>query len=322
MSSVPLFEFVSGVGCPACRSYDFDELHQTFYPDHPGPFRRVECQGCGLLLNSPRLHDPSVLYASSYYVFGETEAARQRTAFMQYHWVRELCGDDLAGKRILEIGPALGHLAHLLTRTGAEVSAVELSPHAAEAIRSRFDLKVFCGELAAFANSAELASFDVIIAFEIIEHVTDPAAFVEACRHLLRPGGRLCISTPNAAAEGRFRRGAGWGGFNPFHVVLLTPTATRHLLEDAGFRDLQIESTAASDRSTRLSRLPARVRRFAVDSLDTLYLGAAFRALLRPRPQAAPQIEAVALEDGLRQHRTDFTGEHLRGDTLRILALR
>jgi cyclopropane fatty-acyl-phospholipid synthase-like methyltransferase len=325
MRAVPLFEFVSGVGCPACAGYEFEKLHQTLCPNHPGPFYRVECVQCGLLLNSPRLHDPSVLYASTYYVFGETEEARQRTAFTQLRWVRELCGEDLVGRRILEVGPALGHLAHLLTREGADVRAVELSEHAAAESRERFGLDVVCGSLEEIAASTPEAAFDVIIAFEIIEHVTAPAQFLEVCRQLLRPGGKLCLSTPNAAAEGRFRRASAWGGFNPFHVVLLTPSAADRLFEQAGFRDLQLESTAASDRSTALSRLPERLRRLTVDTLDTLLLGTVARALrdlLRPRPADPTPIEDIALDEGLAIHRVDFTTEHLRGDTLRISARR
>ena len=45
------------------------------------------------------------------------------------------------------------------------------------------------------------SSFDAAVCFEVIEHVADPAALVRELARVLRPGGTLAISTPNARME-------------------------------------------------------------------------------------------------------------------------
>ncbi|MDO9284111.1 MAG: bifunctional 2-polyprenyl-6-hydroxyphenol methylase/3-demethylubiquinol 3-O-methyltransferase UbiG [Aquabacterium sp.] len=112
----------------------------------------------------------------------------------------------LAGKRALDVGCGGGILAESMAQRGAEVLGIDLSTkplkvaqlHALEAgvanLRYR---EVAVEDLAAEAP----ASFDVVTAMEMLEHVPDPASVVRACAALVKPGGWVFFSTINRNAK-------------------------------------------------------------------------------------------------------------------------
>lgn len=83
----------------------------------------------------------------------------------------------------------------------------------------------------------ERGPFDVIIAGEIIEHLGAPQALLERCAELLRPGGRLVMTTPNPFAPRRARMGAlGMTWENVDHVTYLFPSGIAEMADRAGLR--------------------------------------------------------------------------------------
>jgi 2-polyprenyl-6-hydroxyphenyl methylase/3-demethylubiquinone-9 3-methyltransferase len=110
----------------------------------------------------------------------------------------------LAGKTALDVGCGAGLLCEPLARMGAAVTGVDAAPENVEAAKahtaqSSLTIDYHAGELA----KQGLKKFDVVTALEVIEHVTDAAAFVaELARHL-KPDGLLIMSTPNRTAASR-----------------------------------------------------------------------------------------------------------------------
>ena len=79
--------------------------------------------------------------------------------------------------------------------------------------------------------------FDVIIAGEIIEHLAAPQAFLASCRELLRPGGKLVVTTPNPFSPRRARAGAlGITWENVDHVLYAFPSGMAELADRTGLR--------------------------------------------------------------------------------------
>ncbi|WP_140720406.1 bifunctional 2-polyprenyl-6-hydroxyphenol methylase/3-demethylubiquinol 3-O-methyltransferase UbiG [Pseudomonas sp. Hp2] len=107
----------------------------------------------------------------------------------------------LPGARVLDVGCGGGLLSEALARQGAQVTAIDLAPELVKVARLhglesgvQVDYRVQAVEELA---AAEPASFDAITCMEMLEHVPDPTSIVDACAHLLKPGGRLFLSTIN-----------------------------------------------------------------------------------------------------------------------------
>ena len=106
----------------------------------------------------------------------------------------------LRSLRILDIGCGGGILAEPLARLGAAVTGIDPSPGAIAIARSHaagqgiaIDYRAATAESLAAAGE----EFDVVLAMEVVEHVTDMPAFVNTAASLVRPGGMLFLSTLN-----------------------------------------------------------------------------------------------------------------------------
>jgi len=114
-------------------------------------------------------------------------------------WI-EQCAGPLAGRRVVDIGFGGGILAESMARQGADVLRIDLAErslkvaqlHALEAGVASLRYR----EIAAEALAAEQPGlFDVVTCMEMMEHVPDPAAIVQACATLAKPGGWVFFST-------------------------------------------------------------------------------------------------------------------------------
>lgn len=108
---------------------------------------------------------------------------------------------SLAGKSVVDIGCGGGILAESMATKGAKVTGIDLSDkalrvadlHSLESgIQVRYEL-ISAEQLAA----SEPARYDVVTCMEMLEHVPDPAAIVDACATLVKPGGHVFFSTIN-----------------------------------------------------------------------------------------------------------------------------
>jgi ubiquinone/menaquinone biosynthesis C-methylase UbiE len=119
-------------------------------------------------------------------------------------------------KRVLDIACGMGYgsaeLAHVATRVvGMDVS--DEAVQAASALYQAPNLQFITAP--AQHIPFEDQSFDLIVAFEVIEHLSDWPALLEEARRLLAPGGQFIVSTPNVEYYAETRRLA---GPNPYHV--------------------------------------------------------------------------------------------------------
>ncbi|MGZ8154450.1 MAG: bifunctional 2-polyprenyl-6-hydroxyphenol methylase/3-demethylubiquinol 3-O-methyltransferase UbiG [Burkholderiales bacterium] len=107
----------------------------------------------------------------------------------------------LAGKTVLDVGCGGGILSEAMAARGASVTGIDLADkplkvaqlHLFESGQQVDYVKVSAEELA----RSRPASFDVITCMELLEHVPDPAATVQACATLAKPGGWVFFATIN-----------------------------------------------------------------------------------------------------------------------------
>ena len=150
--------------------------------------------------------------------------------FRRHEVVYQRLAPRCAGRDVLEAGCGEGYGADLIAGVARRVVAVDYDEYAVAHVRSRYPRVE-----ALQANLADLplpdASVDVVVNFQVIEHLWDQAQFVAECARVLRPSGLLMVSTPNRIT---FTPGSDTP-INPFHTRELNADELTQLLVDAGF---------------------------------------------------------------------------------------
>lgn len=222
--------------------------------------RVVECSVCGLAYLNPRpkARFIELLYGEDYF---DGSAVDRGEGGLRVHSVnaksavraeykintrplelmRELHGETL-GKNILEIGCATGDLLSLIAKDGAGTYGIEISKFASQIARER-GLNVFNGTLDDFLLTNN-KTFDVVMAFEVIEHVLSPTSFMRDAAKLIKDHGLLLISTPNYACAQRY--GREWYGFNYSyeHLYFYSIDVLKRMAYKAGLRLKYWETSA------------------------------------------------------------------------------
>jgi 2-polyprenyl-6-hydroxyphenyl methylase / 3-demethylubiquinone-9 3-methyltransferase len=159
----------------------------------------------------------------------------------------------LTGMAALDVGCGAGLLCEPLARMGAAVTGVDAAPENVAAARehaggSGLAIAYHAGELAAQG----LGRFDLVTAMEVIEHVSDPVAFVQQLAAHLKPDGLLILSTPNRTAASKLflveaaeRLGQVPRGTHDWNQFI-TPEEMADILDAAGLRVKAIKGIAFS----------------------------------------------------------------------------
>ncbi|HUE79678.1 MAG TPA: bifunctional 2-polyprenyl-6-hydroxyphenol methylase/3-demethylubiquinol 3-O-methyltransferase UbiG [Sphingomicrobium sp.] len=167
------------------------------------------------------------------------------------HWsLDEHSRRPLIGKSALDVGCGAGLLAEPLARMGAEVTAIDAAPELIAVAREHAAGQGLTIDYRVAPVEDTAGRFDLITALELIEHVAEPRAFVEALAGRLAPGGLMILSTPNATrwsklltitlAEGFGRIPRGTHDFGKF----IAPERMKVLLADAGLKCVDVEGIA------------------------------------------------------------------------------
>lgn len=106
---------------------------------------------------------------------------------------------DLAGKRVLEIGPGAGGHSALFAKHGAVVTSVDLTAHRARATQAKFDLMAehAAGCTAVQGDAENLpfedAAFDIVYSNGVLHHTLNTERAMDEVYRVLKPGGRAVI---------------------------------------------------------------------------------------------------------------------------------
>jgi 2-polyprenyl-3-methyl-5-hydroxy-6-metoxy-1,4-benzoquinol methylase len=286
--------------CIACGS-DGVELYDgltDYLAGTPGTWRMVRCahDECGMLWLDPRPLEADLIKAYATY---HTHSRRSRGAAelglsalnatckltsrlfelgsklgRQRRQLRTMFLGRTAPGELLEVGCGSGRFLSRMRRAGWRVQGTDFDPAVARRVRDRYGLQVDVGDLEGLHYSA--GAYDVIAMSQVIEHVHEPLALLKECRRVLRPGGRIVLSTPNAAGLAHRRYGRYWRGLEPpRHLHIFTPNALAECMRASGLQVELLQTLSAE--SAGIYRASDEIRKIQGDDRS----GAAVRSIIR-----------------------------------------
>ena len=238
-------EFVSSP-CPACRSASATPAYLINGLDH------MKCHRCGTIFVSPCPTERHILdflsRSQGLRIWREEMPDEVKTSRRDMY--RRRLRDTLDAARrygvrpriVVEIGGGNGEFAEEASRSGEieKLIVVEPQPLALDLP----GVEVIAGD---FETLDPAASADIVVAFEVFEHLVDPDRFLAMARRCLAPGGILLMTTPNGQSLEVERLGEK-SNVLPFdHVRIYNPGSMRTVLNRAGFGVEQVETPGKLD---------------------------------------------------------------------------
>ena len=203
----------------------------------------MSCVECRLTFVAPppKTEELSAIYDSEEYygVALDNPNRLQKDIYRRIEWIEKLT--TLKGT-ILDIGCATGFFLQVAQSRGWTVKGIEQSAHLAEIAQQALGKSaVVSGELTSI--DVGLGQFNVVCLWEVIEHNPNPHTIISSALKFLKPGGYLCLSTPNMS---------GWLAFlmkdkfpmiiPPEHLLYFTPQSLKLLITQHGGRVVRMTS--------------------------------------------------------------------------------
>ncbi|HEY3562516.1 MAG TPA: class I SAM-dependent methyltransferase [Kribbella sp.] len=261
----------------------------------------AECLTCGLvqLRPTPSPETLRALYETDSYFDGvgsgyseyESQQAEYLATFRED--VRRIAEFVPSGK-VLEVGCGYGYFLQCALDAGYDAYGIDLSPTAVKWASERLPDRVFCGLLEEVPE-IQGQQYDVIFGSHLIEHLTEPGAFLERAGRLLRPGGVIVLVTPNIGSLLSRASGRRWVSYKiPEHVSYYDPHTITELLNRAGF------SVRTVDSAYQYYALP--------------FVATRVRELLHPASRLIPPVERLSF---LRTRHIRVTSGSMRAIAIR-----
>lgn len=189
------------------------------------------CRACGLLFQWPLPEQPTLLAA-----YGAVEdpvyLAEKDNRYLTFRKAVRLLGPG-GGRRLLDVGAYCGYFVDVAREAGFAAEGIELSRWAVTHARA-LGIPVRNESIEERARSG--ARYDVVTLWDVVEHLRDPRAELDACRQLLRPGGQLHVSTLDARSLVARGLGKRWPWLMDMHLFYFDRQTLPALLEQTGFR--------------------------------------------------------------------------------------
>lgn len=206
-------------------------------------FLVVQCTRCGLmrLFPWPGMDELQSYYPDNYWFDPATDAAGRAAEtyrrfvladHVRFVW-RAFTASGTAGP-ILDVGCGGGLFLRMLAERGAKVAGLDFAPAAARVAWRTNHVPAVCGSLGRSPIAPESCS--VVTMFHVLEHLYDPAAYLDEARRILKPGGRLVVQVPNADSWQFLLLGEYWNGVDiPRHLLHFRAADLQTLIENCGF---------------------------------------------------------------------------------------
>ena len=232
------------VPCPACEASNF---HVEF---EKNGLEYVRCADCETLFVNPRptehileeCYSQSAVYEYwNKYIFPATDKARREGIYLErIERILEICKKHglKEGGTLMEVGSGFGSFCDELNKTGyfKRIVAIEPTQDVAQSCRG-LGLEVI--EKPIEKVSADEINPDIIVSFEVVEHLFSPKDFYTNCSKLLNPGGLVVTTCPNIKGFDNLVMGKLSSSIDHEHLNYFHPDSLALLLSRCGFEVIE-----------------------------------------------------------------------------------
>ncbi|MEK7124310.1 MAG: class I SAM-dependent methyltransferase [Patescibacteria group bacterium] len=218
--------------CPVCKTgKDFDFLMNA--SQRGKSFSLYLCKECQVQFWHPMKNPGGVWYErNNPYKVRDIEGNK---VYRGYHKKFLERSENLPKSfKILDLGCGAGEFIYELSKKGFDVFGIDFDGKAIEIAKERFGLKnVSADSFENFFKKSNSKKFDVITFFEVLEHLDNHREFIENLKKVLKPGGRMALSTPS-----RERVLANWNkwDFPPHHFTRWNKKSIENIFSKNGFK--------------------------------------------------------------------------------------
>ncbi len=199
-----------------------------------------DCRACGFRFSSPNVN-PNLAntlddYEAAYLQYLAPEPADDANFSGLRAWIEQR--SPLGGAKVLDVGAGSGKWVRHLRARGIDARGVEPS----RALFDRFlsvDGAFVCDVLGNYVRATS-ERFDVVTAFDVIEHVKEPMEFLEQVAALLKPGGAFFVSTPDVSSLAARIFGKRWHFYYPYHLSYFSPATLTRAARQCGLLGLDV----------------------------------------------------------------------------------
>lgn len=233
---------MSEITCPFCGSGGKTTRFST------GIFKVYQCKFCTLGFLYPVPTQTRLMYGKEYFKndklfsgydnYEQMGCELEKESSARINYIKRFSSRK---NRLLDVGSGLGVFAKSAKDKGYNVDVLDISRYVISLIRKKFGIRGYTNDLSVpFSIKVE---YEILTAWDALEHVTDINCAFENLNRLLKKGGYLFFTTPNLGALETKFFGNNWYGFKkiPEHIFYMTPTFVKIISEAHGFEVIKIK---------------------------------------------------------------------------------
>jgi SAM-dependent methyltransferase len=241
--------------CPVCQG-ETEIVFRGLYDDrygYPDLFDLQRCTSCGHRHIAAQFtaEELGQLY-THYYPRGSFDIESFRAEEEKHGFMAWLTGEQASAfrhvprnVRVLDIGCGVGQTLAYHRKRGCEAIGMEADGNV-QAIARRHGLDIRQGIFD--GTQFESGMFDYVTLDQVAEHVVDPHALMRGVARVLKPGGKVVITTPNPDSFGARLYGRRWLNWHtPYHLQFYTRRSLRMVAEAAGLKLVRAATVTASE---------------------------------------------------------------------------
>jgi 2-polyprenyl-3-methyl-5-hydroxy-6-metoxy-1,4-benzoquinol methylase len=223
--------------CPICDSKQVSEAFRSTDYVTSDRFSIQQCGSCSVAFTDPMPGDLGRYYPSTYRDY-KPLVLNTLSAFYRIR-ARQWSQSFPKPGEALEVGCGPGIMLNVLQELGWKVTGLERTEEAAAIGRRLFGVNVLAAEVEDLPPTRQ---YDLIILFQVLEHMPNPVAIVSECARRLKPGGKIIISVPNFASWQSHFGKAAWLHLDvPRHLFHFSARSLEILLKRAGLSNVSAD---------------------------------------------------------------------------------